>query len=324
MSKLYQIAATLGLAASTFIAGSAFAADAYPDHPITLIVPWNAGGAVDLTGRKISELLGKAGVTVVVDNMAGASSLIGLGKVARAAPDGYTFGLATPSLMGAIAQGTTRLRLDDFTAMNQASVDQLILVVGKSSPAQNIEDFVKLMKDKPSGASIGIPGSNNVNQIFAAMLAKAVNVNYTNIPYTGGAKVLVDLAGGQLDAGVVKPSETVGQIKSGLVKPIGVFSMTHVEAMAEVPTFAERNIDVFPYGALEQMTYIVAPKGVPQDRLAKAEEMFAKAINSDAYKQFTREFGMTVSDVRGSAMEKEVQGIQNTFNTVAPKIFTAE
>ncbi|HTJ97981.1 MAG TPA: tripartite tricarboxylate transporter substrate binding protein [Bordetella sp.] len=324
MKALQRIALGLSMAASTFMAANASAAGTYPDHPITLIVPWNAGGAIDVTGRKLAELLGKDGVTVVVDNVAGASSMIGLARVAHSNPDGYTLGLATPSLMGAIALKTTKLTQADFVSLNKVGVDPLMLVVPKSSPVNNVEDFIKLMKEKSGGVSIGIPGSNNVNQIFAASLAKAANVSYTNIPYTGGSKVLIDVAGGQLDGGVVKPSESIGQIKSGLVKAIGVFARQRVDALPDVPTFAEHHVDVFGYGDMEQVTYLVAPKGVPADRLAKMEDLVAKAVNSDAYKQFTRDYGMSISDVRSAAMQKEAEGIQNTFNTVAPKIFTAE
>src|SRR5690606_18659211 len=232
----------------------------------------------------LSDILGKSDIKVVVENVAGASSTIGLSKVAQSKPDGYTVGLATSSLMGVIAQDLTKLRVDDFAALNQTTVEQLILVVPAASPANTIEDFVKLMKEKPDGVSIGTPGSNNVNHTFAAMLAKAVNVEYTNVPYTGGAKVLVDLAGNQIDAGVLKPSETIGQIKSGLIKPIGVFSKSRVDILPDIATFDEKNIDVFPYGALEQMSYLVAPKGIPGDVAQKLQDLFGKAISSDAYK----------------------------------------
>jgi len=325
MLKLNKFAIIATLAAASLVGAVASAAAAeFPARPITLIVPWNAGGSVDLTGRKLSDILGKSGVKVVVENVAGASSTIGLTKVAQAAPDGYTVGLATSSLMGVIAQDMTKLRVDDFTALNQTTVEQLILVVPTASPANTIEDFVKLMKSKQGGVSIGTPGSNNVNHTFAAMLAKALNVEYTNVPYTGGAKVLIDLAGSQIDAGVLKPSETIGQIKAGLIKPIGVFSKSRVDILPEVATFDEKNIDVFPYGALEQMSYLVAPKGVPSDVAKKLQDLFGAAIASDAYKEFAQQYGMKVSDLRGDALQKEAKDIQNTFNTVAPQIFTKQ
>jgi tripartite-type tricarboxylate transporter receptor subunit TctC len=324
MKKLHQLLLAMGVLSTSLLGGAAHAADTFPDRPITLIVPWNAGGSVDLTGRKISDILGRDGVKVVVENLAGASSTIGLSKVAKAAPDGYTVGLATSSLMGVIAQDMTKLRVDDFTALNQTTVEQLLLVVPAASPANTIEEFVKLMKEKNGSLSIGTPGNNNVNHTFASMLANAVGVQYTNIPYTGGAKVLVDLGGNHIDAGVLKPSETIGQIKSGLIKPIGVFSKSRVDILPEVPTFEEKKIDVFPYGALEQMSYLVGPKGLPDDVAGKLRDIFGKAIQSPAYQEFAAQYGMKVTDLQGDALQKEAVAIQETFNTVAPKIFVAK
>ncbi|HWL29260.1 MAG TPA: tripartite tricarboxylate transporter substrate binding protein [Burkholderiaceae bacterium] len=324
MKKLHQLLLAMGVLTTSLVGGAAHAADTFPERPITLVVPWNAGGSVDLTGRKISDILGREGVKVVVENLAGASSTIGLSKVAKAAPDGYTVGLATSSLMGVIAQDMTKLRVDDFTALNQTTVEQLLLVVPASSPANTIEEFVKLMKEKNGSLSIGTPGNNNVNHTFASMLANAVGVEYTNIPYTGGAKVLVDLGGSHIDAGVLKPSETIGQIKAGLIKPIGVFSKSRVDILPDVPTFEEKKIDVFPYGALEQMSYLVAPKGLPDDVAGKLRGIFGKAIQSPAYQEFAAQYGMKVTDLQGDALQKEAVAIQETFNTVAPKIFVAK
>lgn len=324
MKKLHQLLVAMGVLSASLLGAASHAADTFPERPITLVVPWNAGGSVDLTGRKISDILGREGVKVVVENLAGASSTIGLSKVAKSAPDGYTVGLATSSLMGVIAQDMTKLRVDDFTALNQTTVEQLLLVVPAASPANTIEEFVKLMKEKNGSISIGTPGNNNVNHTFASMLANAVGVEYTNIPYTGGAKVLVDLGGNHIDAGVLKPSETIGQIKAGLIKPIGVFSKSRVDILSEVPTFEEKKIDVFPYGALEQMSYLVAPKGLPGDVADKLRDVFGKAIQSPAYKEFAAQYGMKVSDLQGDALQKEAVAIQETFNTVAPKIFVTK
>jgi tripartite-type tricarboxylate transporter receptor subunit TctC len=266
--------------------------------------------------------LGKSGVTVVVENVPGGTSIIGLTKVANAQPDGYTVGLATSSLMGIVAQNDTKLRIDQYKALNQTTVEQLVLVVPKTSPVNSIEEFVALLKKKPGAVSIGTPGNNNVNHTFAAMLARAANVDFVNVPYTGGSKVLTDLAGKQIDAGVLKPSEVMAQIKGDLIKPIGVFSTERVAILPNVPTFAEKKIDVFPYGLLEQMSYLVAPKGISPERAQQLQELFAKAIASDSYKAFAKEFGMKVADVRGDDLQKQAVAIQNTFDTVAPKIFT--
>ncbi|MGT2455542.1 Bug family tripartite tricarboxylate transporter substrate binding protein [Cupriavidus basilensis] len=323
--KLFRIAAGAVMVVATIFCSAAHAKEAvFPAKPITLIVPWNAGGSVDLTARKLSEILGKSGVTVVVENVPGGTSTIGLTRVANAQPDGYMIGLATSSLMGIVAQNETKLRVDQFKALNQTTVEQLVLVVPKASPVNSIEDFVSMLKKKPGAVSIGTPGNNNVNHTFAAMLARAAKVDYVNVPYTGGAKVLTDLAGKQIDAGVLKPSEVLSQIQGGLIKPIGVFSPERVAILPNVPTFAEKKIDVFPYGPLEQMSYLVAPRGISGERAQQLQELFAKAIASDAYKAFARDFGMKVADVRDDDLQKQVASIQNTFNSVAPKVFTKQ
>ncbi|WP_255360136.1 tripartite tricarboxylate transporter substrate-binding protein [Cupriavidus sp. amp6] len=143
-------------------------------------------------------------------------------------------------------------------------------------------------------------------------------------PTRAAQKVLTDLAGKQIDAGVLKPSEVMAQIQGGLIKPVGVFSNERVAILPKVPTFAEKKIDVFPYGLLEQMSYLVAPKGIAPERAQQLQEMFAKALASDSYKSFAKEFGMKVSDVRGDELQKQAVSNQQTFNTVAPKIFTKQ
>ncbi|MBP0633033.1 MULTISPECIES: tripartite tricarboxylate transporter substrate binding protein [unclassified Cupriavidus] len=187
--KLFRFVAGAATVVAPLFSATVNAKDAaFPSKPISLIVPWNAGGSVDLTARKLSEILGKSGVTVVVENVPGGTSTIGLTKVANVQPDGYTVGIATSSLMGIVAQNETKLRVDQFKALNQTTVEQLVLVVPKASPVNSIEDFMAMLKKEPGAVSIGTPGNNNVNHTFAAMLARAANVDYVNVPYTGGAK----------------------------------------------------------------------------------------------------------------------------------------
>src|SRR5690606_6982659 len=118
---------------SSATAMTTYAATDFPSKPVTLIVPWTAGGAIDMTARRLGEALSKEGVTVVVENMPGASGTIGLNKVARANPDGYTLGIATSSLMGVIAQKITPLTTKDFTALKQITGDKEILIVPSAS-----------------------------------------------------------------------------------------------------------------------------------------------------------------------------------------------
>jgi len=299
-------------------------ADNYPSRPISLVVPWNAGGSADLIARKLADILGKSSISIVVENVPGATSIIGLTRVANAAPDGYTVGIVTSSLMGMVTQKATKLRVDDFTALNQIAVDQVILVVPKASPVNNIDDLIREMRRKSGAFSIGTPGANNVNHGFAAMLAHAAGVEYINVPFTGGARVLADLAGSQIDAAVLKPSETSSHIQGGLIKAIGVFSHERVNIFPDVPTFSEKDINIFPFGALDQLSYLVAQKGLPTEKTKKLQEIFGKAITSKEYQYFTQQYGIKIADVRGDDLQNQVLAIQRTFDTVAPKIFATE
>ncbi|WP_080693548.1 Bug family tripartite tricarboxylate transporter substrate binding protein [Pseudomonas chlororaphis] len=292
----------------------------FPAKPITLVVPWNAGGAVDMTARRLAESLSKKGVRVVVENLAGASGTIGLNKVARAAPDGYTLGLATTSLMGAIAQKITPLTTADFTVLSQTTEEQEVLFVPKGSPVKSVEDLAALMKRTKGGLSIGTPGAYTVNHVYAAMLANAVGAPIVHVAYTGSAKVLVDLAGHQLDAGVLKPSEAQGQVQAGLVRPIGAFSTVRSEVFPQAPTFQERGLDVFPYGALPLISYVVAPSGLPPQIESRLIDLIGAAVNSREYQSFSKQYGMTGQNLKGKDLQAVVERIQATFDVVLPKL----
>ena len=196
----------------------------FPNREIRLVVPWNVGGSNDISARQLSKILASDGITLVVENVAGATGTIGMTRVANANPDGYTIGMGTSSTLAMIAQGLTPLKNDQFAPIARVTTDQLLLLVPAASPAKDIDSFEAMVKKNPGKISVGTPGSNNLNHIFAVMTGNVVNSEVNVIPYTGGSKVVVDLAGKQLDAAVLKPSETKSQIDSNLIRPLGVFA----------------------------------------------------------------------------------------------------
>lgn len=292
----------------------------FPSRPVSLIVPWSPGGSVDMTARKLGEAMAQEGIQVVVENVPGASGTIGLRKVAMAAPDGYTLGLATTSLMGAISQKITPLSTKDFKPLAQTTAEQEILLVPAKSSIKTIEDFVALMKTKSNGVSFGTPGAFTVNHVYGALLGQAVGKDLIHIAYGGGAKVLVDLAGGQIDAGILKPSEAKALIDGGQVRPIGAFSTVRSEIYPDVPTFQEKGIDLFAHGSLPLMSYIVAPKGTPDDVANKLVAALAKAMRSDGYTAFTKEYGMTGQGMTGSDLSNTIEEIQKTYDAILPNV----
>lgn len=299
----------------------ALAAD-FPTKEIKLIVPWNVGGSNDISARLISKILADEGITVVVDNVAGATGTIGMTKVANAEPDGYTIGMGTSSTLAMIAQGLTPLKNEQFAPIARVTTDQLLLLVPKDGPAKDLNSFEAMVKKNPGKISIGTPGSNNLNHIFAVMTGNVVDSSIITVPYTGGSKVIIDLAGKQIDAAVLKPSESKAQIDSNMVMPLGVFANERIKSMPNIPTFKEKGYNVFPYGPLVQMAYLAAPAKTPPEIQEKLIAIFNKAIQDPRFKAASEDGGAKVDSLTGKALGNEIVAVTNTLAVVGKKVFT--
>ena len=312
----------LGFVLGIYVAiGSAMAAE-FPSKEIRLVVPWNVGGSNDISARLISKILADEGITVVVDNVAGATGTIGMTKVAAAEPDGYTIGMGTSSTLAMIAQGLTPLKNEQFAPIARVTTDQLLLLVPKDGPAKDLNSFEAMVKKNPGKISIGTPGSNNLNHIFAVMTGNVVDSSIITVPYTGGSKVIVDLAGKQIDAAVLKPSESKAQIDSNMVMPLGVFANERIKSMPNIPTFKERGYNVFPYGPLVQMAYLAAPSKTPPEIQEKLIAIFNRAIQDPRFKAASEDGGARVDSLTGKALGNEIVAVTNTLAVVGKKVFT--
>jgi tripartite-type tricarboxylate transporter receptor subunit TctC len=156
------------------------------------------------------------------------------------------------------------------------------------------------------------------------MTARAAGVNFVNVPYTGGSKVVADLLGQHVDSGVLKPSETLGQIQEDLLKPLGVFANDRLEMFPDVPTFKDKGYDVFPYGPVVQMAYIVAPANLPADIRTRLITAFRAAILDPRFKEFAKKNAFLVDDMTGDALTKEVDDVAAALGTVAAQVFPKE
>jgi len=296
-------------------------ADDFPSKEIRWIVPWNPGGSNDIMARYLQPLLKEQGLNVVIENIPGGTGAIGMGQVATARPDGYTIGNGTSSTLAIIAQEKVPLRNDHFTHVIRLSIDPLILLVPGNSPYDTLPKFIAHMQANPGKVTIGTPGTNNLNHIFAAMTARGAGVPYRNVPYPGGSRVVAELMGHQIEAGVLKPSETMEQIKAGDLKPLGVFGPKRLDVLPGVPTFKESGIDVFPYGPVVQMAYIEAPAGLKPAVRKKLADAFAAVLNSPKYKQFAATNGFVLDPIRGAELDKEVEDVAAAIKQVAAQAF---
>jgi tripartite-type tricarboxylate transporter receptor subunit TctC len=303
---------------------ASFGQSSFPQRDITFIVPWNAGGSNDVAARALDPILREQGIKIVIENVVGATGVIGMRRVAGAAPDGYTLGMGTSSTLALIAQGKAPLKNADFTHIARVSTDPLMLLVSSNAPQKSLDDFIGYMKKNPDKVTIGTPGNYNLNHIFASMTARAAGVNFVNVPYTGGSKVVADLLGQHVDSGVLKPSETLGQIQEDLLKPLGVFANQRLEMFPDVPTFKDKGFDVFPYGPVVQMAYVVAPANLPADIRTKLITAFRNAILDPRFKEFAKKNAFLVDDLTGDALTKEVDDVATALGTVAAQVFPKE
>ena len=302
--------------------GSAAAAEPnFPQREITFIVPWNAGGSNDVLARALQPLLREQGVNIVIENITGATGANGLRRVATAAPDGYMLGMGTSSTLAVIVQNRVPLKNEQFSNIARVSTEPLMLLVPTAGPHRSLENFIENMKRNPGKVTIGTPGSYNLNHIFAAMTARAAGVSYTNVPYTGGSQVVADLLGQHVESGVLKPSETIGVVEQGLLRPIGVFANARLEMLPDVPTFKEKGLDVFPYGPVVQMAYVVGPANLPSDIRARLIKVFRTAIQDARFRDFAKKNAFLVDDMTGDALDKEVADVAKSIEAVATRVF---
>ena len=155
----------------------AWAADPFPSKEIRFIVPWNAGGSNDIAARALAQLAAEQGVRVIVENVPGATGSIGLAKVAHAEPDGYMIGMGTSSTLSLIAQNLTTLRNEQFAPIARVTIDPLVLLVPAHGPATTLDSFIAYLKKNPGKISVGTPGSNNLNHIFAVMAGRVAGAH---------------------------------------------------------------------------------------------------------------------------------------------------
>ena len=266
----------LALAAAALLAGPAALAQTYPSRPITLVVPFAAGGPTDVVARALSIPMGKAlGQTVLVENKVGAGGTVAAGAVARAAPDGYTYlihhnGMATaPALYRKLSYNP----LTDFEYISQAVDVPMTLVARKDLPARTLPELLAYLKANGDKVNLAHAGLGAVSHLCGMVFRQAVGVDLTTVPYSGTGPAMQALLGGQVDLLCDQTTQTVPQIKAGSVRFYGVTTAQRIKALPDAPTLAEQGLKGF-----EVMVWhgIYAPKGTPKE----ATEKFNLAVRA--------------------------------------------
>jgi tripartite-type tricarboxylate transporter receptor subunit TctC len=255
----------------------------YPDKPIKIMAPYAPGGNIDVTARIIADKLKDVlGVSVIVENKAGASGMIGSDVVARAAPDGYTLLVSANSLVAvpAIYGNAPYDWRTAFTPISHIQRVPAVLVVTPSSPIKTMADFVALGRD--GRFAIADSGIGTTNHIAIELIGQATGTKYTLIHYKGSGAAMIDVMAGQVTAQVDQVNAALGNIKSGKLRAIAVSSPARVPQLPDVPTMRESGVKGLENFTFATFTGLFGPAKMPPEIVAKLNAAMVKVLKDPA------------------------------------------
>jgi tripartite-type tricarboxylate transporter receptor subunit TctC len=276
--RLLAVVATL-----SFV--TAACAQDYPRRPITMIVPFAAGGTSDVIARTVAEQMGTAlGQAIVIENVAGAGGSTALARAARAEADGYTIAIGNAGTNAAAYTIYPMLpfKPDAFAPIAMVAKTFGIVALRKDFPAKNLQEFIAYAKSNPGKINLGHAGVGSSNFLICKSFVQAAGIDVTLVGYRGAAPALTDAIGGQID-GVCDAAATVSQaIDDKLVKGLVVGSTVRLATLPELPTSAEAGLPEFE---AQGWNGLFAPKGTPPEIIEKLNTAARTAVESDAVKK---------------------------------------
>ena len=266
------------LAASLALPASAMA-QAYPSKPITVIVPFAAGGPTDALARVLGQRMGETlGHQLVIENVGGAGGTIGVNKAAKAAPDGYTLlftHMGTLAVNIALYKSLPYDSLKDLDPIGLGGTNPMVLVVKKDLPAKNFTEFMAYVRANQKKVQYGMAGIGSASHLGGLMLNSMMKVDVLEIPYKGTGPALNDLVSGQFDYMVDQAVNVLPQIKSGNIKALGVSTTKRLPQLADVPTIDDSGL---PGYEVTIWNGFFAPAGTPREIIAKVNQALLAAL----------------------------------------------
>ena len=300
----------LGTAAASsvpgLLPGGAFAQASFPSRAVTVVVPYTAGGASDIGARMLNTEMGRLlGQPVLVDNAAGAGGALGTQKVARAAADGHTllYGSLSETLLVPLINGATPYKTDDLLPVAFVGGTPAVFVVRPDFPANTLEEFIALARRNPGKFSYASPGNGTFQHVVGEAFKARAGIFMVHIPYRGGAQILTDVIGGQVDLGITSAVNAAGFVSGGRLKAIGVTSATRIASMPSAQAYGEtaalKGLEMSTWGA------IFAPAGTPDAVVQRLGEVVNAALmlpaNVEARKRLGAELAAPMTPAQARA-----------------------
>lgn len=304
-----RIGSVLVLTGSLLAGQPAAAKDEYPTQTIKIVVPFVAGGGVDIVARIVAPKLSEAlGQPVVIENRGGAGGALGANAVAQSPPDGYTLLLGTGSTHGSNSSIYARLNYDpvrDFVPIVLLSTSPLVLVANPAVPAKSAQELIALAKSKPGTLSFGSYGPGSINHLGAELFNSMADIQSNHVPYRGSAPMMTDLIGGRLDYAFDGVSTSLGYVQAGSVKLLGIAGTNRSPVHPNEPTISESALPGF-----DTMVWfgLFAPAGTTK--------AIVDILNSKA------NIALAAADVRASLQKLGIEAAGGTPEVLANKVET--
>jgi tripartite-type tricarboxylate transporter receptor subunit TctC len=289
MKPLIRAIAAAALAAAAAVLPAT--ASAFPDKPVTIVVPFPPGGSTDMVARALStRLQASLGQPFVVENQPGATGAIGATRVKRAAPDGYTILVASIGVYATnpfLQKGLQYDPAKDFDLLTVAVRAPNVLVAHPGVPAKNVAELIDYLKKNPGKVSFASSGAGSSDHLTAALFWQRTGTDGIHVPYKGGAPAISDLLAGHAQVSFQNINAVIKHIQAGKLKALAVTGDKRSAVLPDVPTLAEAGVkgaDVFSWQA------VAAPKGLPKDVKDKLHAALVKALNEpDLVKSFSEQ-----------------------------------
>jgi tripartite-type tricarboxylate transporter receptor subunit TctC len=272
------------------------AAQDYPNRPITLIVPFAAGGSSDVNARLIAEQMGqRLGQPVIIENIGGAGGAVALARVAQAAPDGYTIVQGNSGTNTAVYLFTPDVKFTpaDFAPIGMFNKSSAVVAIRKNFPAQTLAEFIAHARQNPGVLNIGHSGVGSQNFLFCKAFIQAAGIDVTLVGYRGGGPALNDLIGGQIDGLCDSSASVTPAIQGGLVRGIALASKTRLPHLPDLPTAAEAGLPQFE---ISGWYALFAPKGTPAAIIDKLNGAMRATVASKDYQKRLDDLGSSPAD----------------------------